>query len=169
MLLLLIAPALFSLASGLRRYVHSCANVRESNVALARWLAPRLPAEAVLAVNDVGAFKYLLPNRLIDLVGLITPEVTRRRLQASAEGRSFGGVLVELLEERRPDFIIVFPSWFAYPSRHPESFHPLQTISIRDNITMGGEMMVLYDTPWTRHPLVAVPEETALPLPSESR
>ncbi len=169
LLVLLVAPALFSLASGLRRYVLSCANVRDSNVALARWLAPRLPPQAVLAVNDVGALKYLLPNRLVDLVGLITPEVTRRRQLASAEGRSFGAVLVDLLEERRPDFIIVFPNWFAFPSRHPESFHPLRTITIPDNITMGDEMMVLYDTPWTLHPLVAVPEDAALPLPPESR
>ena len=53
---------------------------------MARWLAPRLPAEALLAVNDVGAFKYLLPNRVLDLVGLMTPEVTRERRAASRPG-----------------------------------------------------------------------------------
>ncbi len=168
LLLLLFAPSLLLLASGLGRYLASCANVRDSNVAMARWLAPRLPAEAVLAVNDVGAFKYLLPNRVLDLVGLTTPELTRRRHLASAQGRGSEAVLVEFLEERRPDFVIVFPNWFAYPGRHPESFHPLHSIVLRDNITMGGEMMALYDTPWTREPLAAVPEAAAEPLPTES-
>ena len=168
LLLLLATPALFSLASGLKRYLVSCTNVRESNVALARWLAPRLPPDALVAVNDVGAFKYLLPNRLLDLVGLMTPEVTRRRQLASAQGRSDGEVLVGMLEERRPDFVIVFPSWFAFPARHPESFHPLRTVTIRDNITMSGEMMVLYDTPWTRQPLAAVADDAAETPPTES-
>jgi hypothetical protein len=168
LLLLLFAPSLLLLASSLGRYLTSCANVRDSNVAMARWLAPRLPAEAVLAVNDVGAFKYLLPNRVLDLVGLMTPELTRKRHQASAQGRGFEAVLVEFLEERRPDFVLVFPSWFAYPERHPESFRRLHSIAIRDNITMGGEMIALYDTPWTRQPLAAVAESAAEPPPTES-
>ena len=168
LLLLLFAPSLLLLAGGLGRYLTSCANVRDSNVAMARWLAPRLPAEAVLAVNDVGAFKYLLPNRVLDLVGLMTPELTRKRHQASAQGRGFEAVLVEFLEERRPDFVIVFPSWFEYPERHPERFRRLHSIAIRDNITMGGEMIALYDTPWTRQPLAAVAAAAAEPLPTES-
>lgn len=169
LLVLLLAPALFGLASGLKRYLHTCFDVRDSNVALARWLAPRLPPDALLAVNDVGAFKYLLPNPVLDLAGLVTPEVTRRRREAATRGIGFGEVLVEILEERRPDFVIVFPEWFAYPERHPESFHPLRVVELPGNITMGGEMMVLYDTPWTRQPLAAGAEDTALPLPTESR
>lgn len=169
LLVVLFTPSILSLSGGFRRYLNSCANVRESNVALARWLQPRLPPEALLAVNDVGAFKYLLPNRVLDLVGLMNPEVTRRRTAAAAHGIGFGEVLVQVLEERRPDFLIVFPSWFGFPGRHPESFHPLRTIEIRDNITMGGEMMVLYDTPWTRRPLAAEAEDAALPGNTESR
>ena len=168
LLLLLVAPALFSLASGFGRYLTSCANVRDSNVALARWLGPRLSPDALLAVNDVGAFRYLLPNRILDLVGLMTPEVTTRRKAAAAHGVGFGEVLVDLLEERRPDFVIVFPDWFPYPAAHPERFHLLRSVGIRDNITMGGEMIALYDTPWTRQPLAAVPDDAAFPLPAES-
>ena len=167
LLLLLTAPALFGLVAGFKRYLHSCTDVRDSNVAMARWLAPRLPPDALLAVNDVGVFKYLLPNPLLDLVGLMTPEVTRRRAGAASRGEGFGDVLVGMLESRQPDFILVFPDWFTYPARHPESFHPLRTLTLSDNITMGGEMMVLYDTPWTRRPLVAGVEDTALPSPTE--
>ena len=77
-------------------------------------------------------------------------------------------MLVGMLEDRRPDFVIVFPSWFAFPERHPESFHRLHSIAIRDNITMGGEMIALYDTPWTRQPLAAVAAAAAEPLETES-
>ena len=169
LLLVLFAPAIFSLAGGLGRYLTSCGNVRDSNVALARWLAPRLPAGALLAVNDVGAFKYLLPNRVLDLAGLMNPEVTRLRRLGSAQGRGFGEVLAEFLEARQPDFVIVFPTWFPLPASQPERFRLLRSVVIRDNITMGGEMIALYDTPWTRQPLVALAEDAAEPLPTEPR
>ncbi|MEO8275930.1 MAG: hypothetical protein ABI639_06890 [Thermoanaerobaculia bacterium] len=174
-LVLLFAPTLVSLTKSLGRYLTSCANVRDSNVALAKWLGPRLPPDAVLAVNDVGAFKYLLPNRVLDLVGLMTPEVTHLRQQGARDGKVFSEVLAEFLDARKPDFVIVFPSWFAFPAQHPDRFHLLRMVSIRDNITMGGEMIALYDTPWTRRPLVALrgdeepAETTAQPLPTESR
>lgn len=169
LLLVLIVPALFSAAAGFKRYLHSCTDVHDSNVAMARWLAPRLPPDALLAVNDVGVLKYLLPNPLLDLVGLMTPEVTRRRAEAARRGEGTAEVLVAMLEAHRPDFIYIRSGWFTYPGNHPGSFHPLRTLTLSGNITMGGEMMVLYDTPWTRRPLVAGAEDTAEPLATESQ
>lgn len=169
LLVVIFSPALFSLSGGFRRYLNSCTNVRESNVALARWLQPRVPPEALLAVNDAGVFKYLLRNPVLDLVGLMSPEVTRRRTAAAAQGIGYGAVLRDVIEERQPDYLIIFPSWFSFPGRHPESFHPLRILNIRDNIAMGSEMIVLYDTPWTRWPLAAVAEDAALPASTESR
>ena len=46
-------------------------------MAIARWLAARVPPDAVLAVNDIGAIKYLLPNRIVDLASIATPEIGR--------------------------------------------------------------------------------------------
>jgi len=153
-LALLVAPSLVGLAGAAGRYV-------ASDVAVARWLASRLPSDALLAVNDVGAIKYLLPNRVLDLVGIVTPEVIAPRRAGAAAGRSHVEVLAEVLERARPDFVVVFPDWFPHPARQPERFRPLRVFAIPDNVAMGGDMMVIYDTPWTRRPLT--PEEPAHP------
>ncbi len=152
-LLLLVGPGLADFAATFARYVQARANVEASDVALARWLAPRLDPGAVLAVNDVGAIKYLLPNRVVDLVGIVTPEVVPLRRAGVRAGRDRVEVLAGFLETTRPDFVAVFPEWFPAPARAPERFHPLRAFRIEHNVTMGGEMMVLYDTPWTRRPL----------------
>ena len=34
---------------------------------------------------------------------------------------------------------------------------PLHRVAVPNNITMGGDELVLYSTPWTRHPLAAAP------------
>src|SRR6185295_623680 len=52
---LIVAPTLFTLVQGERFYAQNVANVEKSDVAVARWLARRLPPAAVLAVNDIGA------------------------------------------------------------------------------------------------------------------
>ena len=151
-LALLLWPSAASLVRVAGRYAQSVANVHDSDVRMARWLADRLPPEAVLAVNDIGALGFLLPNRLLDLAGIANPELAGYVERAG--GREAG--LRAFFEEHRPDYLVVFPAWF------PElvgagPFRPLYRLSIADNITMGGDELVVYATPWTRHGLRAAP------------
>jgi hypothetical protein len=149
---LMLAPSLAVLVQGERFYARNVANVHESDVALARWLAPRLPPEAVLAVNDIGAIKYLLPNRVIDLASIATPEIGREVRRAAAAGMPWGEAMLAAVAKRRPDYVAVFPSWFPDLARDPR-FRPVHALAIPDNVTMGGDEIVVYETPWTRHRL----------------
>lgn len=145
-------PTASSLVQGALFYARNVANVQESDVAVARWLAPRLPPAAVLAVNDIGAIKFLLPNRVVDLAGIATPEVRRRMAAAAARGMPWERALLDFLGEQRPDYLVIFPDWFPNLSRDPR-FRPVGGLRVRENITMGGDEVVVYATPWTRHPL----------------
>jgi arabinofuranosyltransferase len=148
----LFAPTLANLFRGESFYVQNVANVEESDVAVARWLAARVPPGAVLAVNDIGAIKYLLPNPIVDLASIATPEIRREVQRAVAAGMPWNDAMVAAVERRRPDYVVIFPSWvpgIAQDSR----FRPVHHLEIQDNITMGGSEIVVYDTPWTRYPL----------------
>lgn len=149
---LILWPTLSSLVQGAGRYAQNVANVQDSDVAMARWLAPRLHPDAILAVNDIGALKFLLPNRVIDLAGIAHPEIRREVNRAIRERRPWEPVIAAELERRKPDYLVIFPEWFPNLSLDPR-FRPLHGIPIRDNITMGGDDLVLYATPWTRYPL----------------
>jgi hypothetical protein len=120
---------------------------------MAVWLRDRMPEEALLAVNDIGALKYMLPNRVADLAGIANPEVRRHMAEAIGRGESPRAGIERFLEEQRPDYLVVFPSWFPQLEASPDKYRPLHRISITDNITMGGNELVLYSTPWTRYPL----------------
>ena len=146
---LLLWPTLVSTVRISGRYAQSVANVDSSDVAMARWLASRLPPDAVLAVNDIGAFGYLLPNRLIDLAGIANPELAD--YLTAPEGRRAG--MLRFLAERRPDYLVVFPSWFPELFSSGGDFQPVHGLRIPGNITMGGDELVVFSTPWTSHPL----------------
>jgi hypothetical protein len=152
LLALLAWPTASSLFQGLGRYLQNVLNVQDSDVRMARWLAPRLPPDAVLAVNDIGALKFFLPNRVIDLAGIANPEIRRAMNEGAAHGVSDAQVLLAEVERRKPDYLVIFPSWFPNLASDP-AFRPLRVLDIKDNITMGGAQVVLYATPWTRKPL----------------
>ncbi|MFQ5350922.1 MAG: hypothetical protein ACE5EG_10810 [Thermoanaerobaculia bacterium] len=149
----LLWPTALSTLRGSARYAQSVVNVHDSDVAMARWLTGRLPPEAVLAVNDIGALGYLLPNRLIDLAGIANPELAA--YLTAPDGRAAG--IGRFLAERRPDYLVVFPAWFPELVGAGGQFRPVHGLRIADNITMGGEELVLYATPWTRYPLAKGP------------
>jgi arabinofuranosyltransferase len=134
------------------RFAQNVANVEDSDVAVARWLAPRLPPEAVLAINDIGAIKYLLPNRVIDLAGIASPDFRREVFGAVQAGKSWGEALYPAVERRRPDYLVIFPNWYLPLSSDPR-FRLLHHLAIPNNITMGGVDIGVYATPWTRYPL----------------
>src|SRR5262245_60576837 len=150
--LLILAPTVLTLLQGDRFYAQNVANVEESDVAVARWLAGRLPPQSVLAVNDIGALKYLLPNRVIDLASIASPEIGREVRRATAAGASWNDALLAAVSRRRPDYMVIFPSWFPGLARDPR-FRAVYTLPISRNITMGGDEIVVYETPWTRHRL----------------
>jgi hypothetical protein len=120
---------------------------------MALWLAPRLDPRAVLAVNDIGALKYLLPNRVVDLVGIASPELRREVGRATAAGVPWEAAMLAAIESRRPDYLVIFPTWFPAVARDPR-FPPVHRLAVPNNITMGGDEIVVYATPWTRYPLV---------------
>ncbi|HVS04138.1 MAG TPA: hypothetical protein VMT16_15350, partial [Thermoanaerobaculia bacterium] len=149
---LLLLPSLPPLARGGGRYVQSVLNVEQSDVRMARLLSAVLPPEAVLAVNDIGAFGYHLPNRLIDLAGIVTPEVHDWARRSVAETGNWRPGVHAFVEHTRPDYLAVFPAWFGGLLDRP-GYTPLLRLRVADNITMGGDELVLYATPWTRAPL----------------
>ena len=60
---------------GARAYARDVAFIEQEMVAAAKWTASNIPPDAILAVHDIGAMGYFDEHQLIDLAGLITPEV----------------------------------------------------------------------------------------------
>lgn len=73
-------------------------------VGTARWVEQNIPPDALLAVHDIGALGYYVPNPMIDLAGLITPDVVPF-IRNSTE-------LAAYLNSRSARYLIVFPGQY---------------------------------------------------------
>jgi hypothetical protein len=150
-LLLLLLPAAVRTLRGGGLYLQARSNVEDSDVAAADWLAANVPADALLGLCDIGVIKYRLPNPIVDLAGIASPE---RRQYLDRMRREHGlrwpEALRLWLEEVRPEIVVIYPRWFPLLDKDPKRFPVLHRIAIPDNIAMGGDELVVYATPWTR-------------------
>ncbi|GAB1471227.1 hypothetical protein MASR2M66_21050 [Chloroflexota bacterium] len=60
---------------GARSYSNDVALIEQEMVDTARWVNTNLPPDALLAVHDIGAIGYFSQQPIIDLAGLVSPEV----------------------------------------------------------------------------------------------
>jgi hypothetical protein len=74
--------------------------IESEMVQTAKWVQKNIPPDALLAVHDIGALGYYVPNPMIDMAGLITPEVVPFIRDSSR--------LAEYLNVRSADYLIVF-------------------------------------------------------------
>jgi hypothetical protein len=158
-LLLLIAPTAVDCARTATLYARNVADVEAGDVRMARWLAERLPPEAVVATMDIGAMAAILPNRIVDLAGIGDPELHDFIRKARARGGTWQDGVLALIGERRPDYLMIFPDWLGPVDRPGSPFRRLHTIHVPDNVTLGRDTLALYATPWTRYGLGQAPEE----------
>jgi hypothetical protein len=91
------------LALGARAYATDVAFIQGEMVAIARWLEANVPPESLIAVHDIGAIGYFTPRPLLDLAGLVTPEVIPL---ITDETR-----LIEFMQAQGADYVVFFPDW----------------------------------------------------------
>ncbi|MBI4012839.1 MAG: hypothetical protein HY359_11045 [Candidatus Rokubacteria bacterium] len=125
-------------------------NINAMQVRLGRWVARETPPDALLAVNDVGALTYFGHRRIIDLMGLVTPDL----VPARREGEP--GIL-RYLETACPDYLVIFPAWFPALAARGDLFHPVERVRLTKNVVAGADEMVVYETLWRRRPVPGVP------------
>ena len=152
----LLAPQLWGLATGPPRYLQTLANVEDAGVAAGRWLGERLPPEALLAVQDIGAIKYHLPNRIVDLTGIVNPDILPFLKGSGPRIRSIG----------KSDSGAIYPrssptTWWSFPAPTPGSPAPRRA-SAKSTASRS-----LTTSPWRRragdflHPLDPAPSAFA--------
>ena len=118
---------------GARAYGQDVALIEEEMVTTAEWLAVHTPGDALIGVHDIGAVGYFSQREVIDLAGLISPEVIPFIRDQEK--------LAALLDEKRANYLVTFPGWYPDLSRQGELVY--QT-SGRVSRSRGGENMAVY-------------------------
>lgn len=111
------ALAFYVLGGG--AYARDVAFIESQMVATARWVAVHTQADARVAAHDIGALGYFAPRPLVDLAGLVSPDVVpfiRNEERLAAHLDAVGA-----------QYLIVFPDWYARLSAGAELLYQAPT------------------------------------------
>jgi hypothetical protein len=148
---LVLALSAWGTWKGMERYAREVKNITDMQMRVARWLKDRPGGPGTIATNDIGAIGFVTGAPILDLTGLASPEVVpylRRTAPGGTGGRGWNGAsesgLAEFLEARRPDYIVIFPSW--YPSRFFQEGlgQAVFRVDLDDNLICGDRTMIVY-------------------------
>ncbi len=114
-------------------------NINDLQVVAAEWIRTHTAEDAVVATHDIGAIAYFSRRRIVDTEGLVTPEAIRFKQRRDLAG---------LLEQTRPDVLVIFPESYPDAQDHVPlaEVHRIST----ERVIAAGPTLVIYTMPWTR-------------------
>jgi hypothetical protein len=89
---------------GANAFARDVGVIETEMVDTALWVEKNLSDQAVIAAHDIGALGYFTPNPIIDLAGLVSPEVIPF-IRDEAE-------LAAYLDRSGVQFVVAFPDWY---------------------------------------------------------
>jgi len=105
---------LFFLLQGAFAFATDVAIVEGEMVAVAEWLANNTPSGALVASHDIGAIGYFAERPLLDLAGLISPEVIPLLNNET--------VLADYILDSQAQYLVTAPGWpYAQIANHPST------------------------------------------------
>jgi hypothetical protein len=135
---LCIAGTAWRLPTTARQYAQNVDNINRMHVALGYWAAENTSPGTVLALNDIGAITYISERPVVDLAGLVTPEVTPSlRALENAEQ------LIRFMMEQGVEYVMIFPNWFPGLASS-DALEEIHRITLENRTITGGETMIVY-------------------------
>lgn len=94
-------------------YAQNCKYYKERHVAAGNWINKNTLPDAVIATHDIGAIEFYGQRKLVDMVGLVSPEIISKMKVG------FIGYLNNYLIEKKVDYLITLRNWFEVVNDNP--------------------------------------------------
>ena len=127
---------------GAQVYADDSGFIEGEMVTVAQWLNANTEPDALIAVHDIGAVGYFTRRSLLDLAGLVTPEVVP---YITDETR-----LLAFMAHQGADYVILFPDWSDAYRRmaNDPRLHPVYSTDYAWTRSQGLENMVVFKAEW---------------------
>lgn len=132
----------YFVAAGAVAYQKDVRIIDEEMVTAARWVAAHVPPEERLAVHDIGALGYFAPRPILDLAGLVSPEIVPFINDADR--------LWSWLQSQDARYLMAFPDQIPGDDPTDTRLCPVFNTGGATAPAAGGANMVVYRLAWDR-------------------
>jgi len=119
---------------GARAYAQDVAIIESEMVTTAKWISANTSASDIVAVHDIGAIGFYSERKILDLAGLVSPEVIPIMRNEDA--------LELFLTQNNVDYLVTFPGWYPDLVRNGKLVF---TTRAPFSPKLGGENMAVYE------------------------
>jgi hypothetical protein len=132
--------AFFALMLGRTTFARDVQIINQEHVASARWIEENVSRDDLLAIYDIGAVGYLSPRPMLDIAGLLSPEVVPIVTDPEA--------LWRLMEREGADYLMAFPD--QVPGRNVDDSRLCVAYTTGGTAARaaGGGNMTVYRLAW---------------------
>lgn len=119
--------------NGFKTYAVDVSIIESEMVAAAQWVQGNTEPDALIAAHDIGALGYFAQRDIIDLAGLISPDVIPFIRDEDK--------LAAYIRKQDVDYLVIFPDWYV---QLPQMGSPVYITGAGFSPAAGGENMVIY-------------------------
>jgi len=132
--------AAFAFVNGPRIYATDVAIINEEMVATAHWIRENVPMSDVLAAHDIGAVGYFASRSLLDIAGLVSPEVVPYI--------NDGDAIWQFLQENQAEYLVGFPNQLPNRTSQDDRLCEVFLTGGTTSVRVGGPNMAVYRLNW---------------------
>lgn len=134
--------AVFVIGPGRTAHQLDVAIIQQEMVSAAGYIRAHVPIDELLVIHDIGAVGYFAPRPMLDIAGLVSPEVVP--LIGNAEG------LWALMESRGGRYLLAFADQVPNDDPADPRLCPIYWSPGDAALIAGGSKMILYTIAWDR-------------------
>ena len=146
--ILLVIPLIPYYVNQATYFTKSVRTINDMHVGLGTWIAENTPEDAIFATHDAGAIRYISGRRMIDIAGLLSPDIIHSNM-STTETLSY-------LRQQGCNYFVFFDELFAWWSYHLAwtAYEKLYTVHIPPEIfaSAGRDTMSVYVIYWENTP-----------------
>jgi hypothetical protein len=118
---------------GQQSYIEDVAVIEGEMVLTAAWIEDNINENVLIAAHDIGAIGYFSQRPILDLAGLVSPDVIGF-IRDEPE-------LARFMDKECPRYLVTFPDWYPRLTEMGELVFQTATAVTRE---IGGENMAVY-------------------------
>ena len=110
-------------------YAEQCEYIHDRHIVTAKWINENTKPDEIIATHDVGAIGYYCERKLIDVAGLITPE-----LISKINDNNYATIMTEHLKKNGANYLLFQREWYRVVNQNPlftsVNKDPVETIDV---------------------------------------
>ncbi len=130
----------FALGIGPGVYRSDVRVIEEEMVTAARWIAENIPPDELLAIHDIGAVGYFAPRPMLDIAGLVTPEIIPVLGDDDA--------VWDFMRRHNARYLMAFPDQIPGNNPNDPRLCLVFTTHGKTSPSLGGANMSVYELSW---------------------